>query len=223
MKQILCFGDSNTYGLIPGETGRYPWGVRWTSLLEEGVSDRGYRVIEEGLCGRTTVFADELREGRRGVDYLPTILETHAPVEIVILMLGTNDCKTVFGASAGVIAQGMEKLIMQVRNHRADMPVLVMSPIHLGEEVWKEEFDPEFSKERILVSWELEKHFRRLAEKYHCGFLAASDYAEPSKVDQEHLDEAGHKALAGAVKRKLLELGYISPRQTGTDFMLIAG
>ena len=59
MKQILCFGDSNTYGLIPGTTNqRYGWGTRWTSILDDKVRTKGYRVIEEGLCGRTTVFDD---------------------------------------------------------------------------------------------------------------------------------------------------------------------
>ena len=55
MKQILCFGDSNTYGLIPGTTNqRYGWGTRWTSILDDKVRTKGYSVIEEGLCGRTT-------------------------------------------------------------------------------------------------------------------------------------------------------------------------
>ena len=76
MKQILCFGDSNTWGLIPKTNKRYEWGVRWTSLLNESLNDKkegGYRVIEEGLCGRTTVFDDPLRDGRNGVKILPTI------------------------------------------------------------------------------------------------------------------------------------------------------
>lgn len=67
MKNILCFGDSNTYGLIPGVNGRYEWGVRWTSLLDRRVRKSGYRVVEEGLCGRTTVFEDAVRQGRKGL------------------------------------------------------------------------------------------------------------------------------------------------------------
>ena len=83
MKQILCFGDSNTGGL-DGETGkRFPW---------EKLADRDIRIVEEGLCGRTTIFEDPLRLGRRGTELLPTLLETHTP-DAVVLMLGTNDCK----------------------------------------------------------------------------------------------------------------------------------
>ena len=106
MKQILCFGDSNTWGLIPKTKQRYPWGVRWTSILDNELNrhfNNEYRVIEEGLCGRTTVFDDPLRDGRNSFKLLPTILESHNPVTDVIIMLGTNDCKTVYNASAEVI------------------------------------------------------------------------------------------------------------------------
>lgn len=97
MKQILCFGDSNTWGL-DGETGkRFPWEERWTGILQEKLADRDIRIVEEGLCGRTTIFEDPLRLGRRGTELLPTLLETHTP-DAVVLMLGTNDCKTIFGA-----------------------------------------------------------------------------------------------------------------------------
>ena len=104
MKQILCFGDSNTYGLIPGTTNqRYGWGTRWTSILDDKVRTKGYRVIEEGLCGRTTVFDDPFRTERRGTEMLPAILESHRPVDTIVLMLGTNDCKSVYSATPEVI------------------------------------------------------------------------------------------------------------------------
>ena len=124
MKQILCFGDSNTWGYDGESRKRLPWGKRWTSLLQEkfdvetakqGIqagnntadqreagnaehkSGESVRIIEEGLCGRTTIFEDPLRDGRRGTALLPTLLETHDGVDVIVLMLGTNDCKTVFG------------------------------------------------------------------------------------------------------------------------------
>ena len=110
MKQILCFGDSNTWGYDGESRERLPWGVRWTSLLQEKLNKEEYRVIEEGLCGRTTVFEDPLRDGRKGTALLPTLLETHAQADVITLMLGTNDCKTVFGASADVNRKGNHKI-----------------------------------------------------------------------------------------------------------------
>mgnify|MGYP000137487797 CR=1 FL=1 len=129
---ILCFGDSNTYGYRPDGSGRFDADTRWTGLLQKklGTNDR---IIEEGLCGRTTVFSDELREGRRGLDTIGILLESHAPVDLLILMLGTNDCKTVYVATAGIIGKGVETLLEQVKNYSPDSDILLISPIYLGE------------------------------------------------------------------------------------------
>lgn len=136
MKQILCFGDSNTYGLIPGTTNqRYGWGTRWTSILDDKVKTKGYRVIEEGLCGRTTVFDDPFRTERRGTEMLPAILESHRPVDTIVLMLGTNDCKSVYSATPEVIGQGIEQLLDQINTVNPDAKILLVSPIYLGERI----------------------------------------------------------------------------------------
>ena len=206
MKQILCFGDSNTFGYIPGNGQRYPWGVRWTSILNEKLGLENYRVIEEGLCGRTTIFEDPLRDGRRGVDILPTVLETHAPVDLVVLMLGTNDCKSVYGATAEIIGKGISNLIAQIRGYAKTSKILLISPIHLGEQVWKKEYDPEFSPTSIEVSKGLAGVYQRIARKEQADFLDASVYASPSSIDQEHLTEEGHRLLAGAILQKIREI-----------------
>lgn len=136
MKQILCFGDSNTYGLIPGTANqRYGWGTRWTSILDDKVRTKGYRVIEEGLCGRTTVFDDPFRTERRGTEMLPAILESHRPVDTIVLMLGTNDCKSVYSATPEVIGQGIEQLLDQINTVNPDAKILLVSPIYLGERI----------------------------------------------------------------------------------------
>ena len=202
MKQILCFGDSNTWGYDGESRKRLPWGVRWTSLLQEKLNQEEYRIIEEGLCGRTTVFEDPLRDGRKGTALLPTLLETHAQVDVITLMLGTNDCKTVYGASAEVIGRGVRKLIRQIRTHAENSRILLISPIHLGERVWESGYDPEFSPASVEVSKKLEAVYRRIAEEEQVEFLAASRYATPSETDQEHLNEEGHRILAEAIYRQ---------------------
>ena len=198
MKQILCFGDSNTWGL-DGETGkRFPWEERWTGILQEKLADRDIRIVEEGLCGRTTIFEDPLRLGRRGTELLPTLLETHTP-DAVVLMLGTNDCKTFYNASAEVIGLGVERLVEQIRKADKNIRILLISPIQLGEGVWEQGYDPEFNEKSVEVSKGLKAVYQKVAQKYGCDFLAASDVAEPSKEDREHLNEEGHKKLAEAV------------------------
>lgn len=195
MKQILCFGDSNTWGLN-AETGtRFPWEERWTGVLQEKLQERDIRVIEEGLCGRTTIFEDPFRIGRRGTELLPTLLETHTP-DAIVLMLGTNDCKTIFGASAEVIGKGIAKLLEQIEQFASKAKVLVISPIHLGDKVWMEEFDREFSKESV---------YETIAQKYGKQFMRAADYVSCSEADQEHMDKESHRILADAIYKKLEE------------------
>ena len=213
MKQILCFGDSNTWGL-DGETGkRFPWEERWTGILQEKLARtlsgrsgrRGHqdiRIVEEGLCGRTTIFEDPLRLGRRGTELLPTLLETHTP-DAVVLMLGTNDCKTIFGASAEIIGKGIVRLLEQINQYADKMKVLVISPIYLGEKVWQDGYDQEFSPESVEVSKKLEPVYEKVAGKYGKRFMRAADYASPSEADQEHMDGQSHKILADAIYRKL--------------------
>lgn len=204
MKSVLCFGDSNTYGLKPDGSGRFEKTERWPGILSELLGYQNYEVIEEGLVGRTTVFEDSTRLGRNGSKLLPILLESHGPVDTVVLMLGTNDCKTVYNASATLIGRGTEILLKQIRANNPDAEILLLSPIYLGEQVWKEEYDPEFNERSVVTSKELKAVFRRLAEEFDCKFLAASDVAEPSETDQEHMDLKGHKLLAGAIYEKLI-------------------
>ena len=144
MKRILCFGDSNTWGLIPGTGKRFADGVRWTSIIRNDLEQSGYEIIEEGLCGRTTIFEDPDRIGRAGDKLLPVFLESHAPLDMVIIMLGTNDCKPVYNADAETIAHGAERLIEQVRAYAGNCRILLISPIELGNDVWQEGYDPQF-------------------------------------------------------------------------------
>ncbi|MBP5598543.1 MAG: SGNH/GDSL hydrolase family protein [Pseudobutyrivibrio sp.] len=204
MKSVLCFGDSNTYGLKPDGSGRFEKTERWTGVLSEMLGHQDYEVIEEGLVGRTTVFEDSTRQGRNGSKLLPILLESHGPVDTVVVMLGTNDCKAVYNASPKLIARGAEILLRQIRDNNSAAKILLLSPIHLGETVWQEEYDPEFDEKSVLTSKELKAVFAKLAEEFDCMFLAASDVAKPSETDQEHLDAKGHLALANAIYKKLI-------------------
>ena len=203
MTDVLCFGDSNTWGYNPKDGSRFPWGVRWTSVLQEQLKDQGIRVIEEGLCGRTTVFEDPLRQGRKGVELFPTLLETHGQPDQIVLMLGTNDCKTVFSASADVIGKGIVRLLDQAKQFAPDSKILLISPIFLGERVWEEGFDQEFSSESVEVSKKLGDVYEKIAEQYGTDFFRAADYVQSSEEDQEHMNAEGHRVFAGVVAEHL--------------------
>lgn len=196
LKHILAFGDSNTYGLVPGETSeRFDYETRWTGLLDKAMRHIGYRVIDEGLCGRTTMFDDPDRDYRNGAKLLPYLLESHFPIDYVIIMLGTNDCKSCFDKSPEQIGIGMGKLISLVKAIDNTTKIILVSPIHLGERIFESDFDKDFNQKSLEVSKSLKQVYKNIAEKEKCLFLSASDIAKPSPMDMEHLDPNGHKAL----------------------------
>lgn len=205
MINILCFGDSNTYGYIPDGTGRYDENTRWTGLLQKKLGTQ-YHIIEEGLCGRTTVFQDEFRPGRRGVESIGILIESHNPIDVLIIMLGTNDCKTRYGACAGTIAKGIEQVMERAQERINDTTKIVLvSPILLKKGVGEKGYDVEFDEKSEATSKALGKEYKQIAEKHNTNFLDASLVAEASNVDREHLDAEGHKKLARAVYEKVLD------------------
>lgn len=207
MKRILCFGDSNTYGYRPDGHGRYDETIRWTGRIQEMLGREEYAIIEEGLCGRTTVFEDEIRPNRKGIDAIRMIIESHNPLDIIFIMLGTNDCKTRYGASAGTIAKGIEQIIGSVRHFAGkETRIVIISPIHLARGVGEDGFDPEFDERSVEVSLQLAKALRKIALDNNCSFLDASTVAKPSETDREHLDEEGHAKLADLVAARIREL-----------------
>lgn len=199
MKQLLCFGDSNTWGLIPKTNERYSWGERWTSILQEKLYDKDVRVLEEGLCGRTTVFDDAYRKNRNGLKSLPEILETSYPIDSAVIMLGTNDCKAYYKSNSYNIAKGLGLCIDELLKYISPEKVLVVSPIFLGDTVWKEEFDPEFDSHSVDIAKGLFLEYKKVAQTKGTNIISASDFAKPSNVDQEHLTKEGHQLLALAI------------------------
>lgn len=195
MKRILCFGDSNTYGYIPGGYGRYDRRTRWPGVLQNLLGDQ-YRVFEDGVNGRTTIFAEEPYTDRCGLDAIGASAELYGPLDLLIIMLGSNDCKTFFGASARTIAGGMACLVKAARESGGDsLRILILSPIRLDSLV-KRTFFGSFDDESLEKAKGLAAEYRKVAEEYGCDFLDASKAAEPSAVDGLHLDKDGHRAIA---------------------------
>lgn len=196
MRNILCFGDSNTWGYNPTNKTRFSEDIRWTGILKNSLKAHNINIIEEGLCGRTSIFEDETRPGRRGIEMLPQVLADNSNVDGVILMLGTNDCKTCNHASAAEIAKGIDTCLDIILEYVKAENVLVISPILLGEKVWQPEYDPEFNRHSVEVSKGLKAEYRHVANRRGVQFLAASEYVSPSSEDQEHLNAESHRKFA---------------------------
>ena len=121
LKTVLCYGDSNTFGYVP-ETGmRYPRDVRYPGRLQLLLGDE-YSVIEEGCNGRTTIYDDPIDGWKNGLDYLRPCLNSHKPIDIVIMMLGSNDLKDTFRLTAKDIAESAGKLAEAVKGVNENRP-----------------------------------------------------------------------------------------------------
>lgn len=199
--RVLCYGDSNTWGYMPGKGTRYPKDVRWTGRLAQCEQ---LEIIEEGLNGRTTVFSDNLEPFRNGLDYAAPCVMSHFPLNVIIIMLGTNDTKCRYHVSAQEIRCGMEEVMIRMQEYcrrKGESPrFLIVSPpyIRIGEDG---EFD--HSSERKIRR--LESKYEQMAEEYQCMYLKASDYITDIGEDGIHFTEAGHQNLADAVANVLAE------------------
>ena len=209
MKQILAFGDSNTWGLVPGTGERYPEHIRWTGILRKAVAHLGFRILEDGVCGRTTVFEDPIRPGRRGIESIAHYTEADG-LAGVILMLGTNDCKKAFRAAPEQIGCGLEQCLARFEALIPPEKILVVSPLLLGPDVWKPEKDPAFDLQSVETCAALKGVYARIAAKRGNAFLAASDHAAACHADEEHLNAEGHEKLAAAILDKLKESHIIT-------------
>lgn len=200
---ILCYGDSNTWGQIPGSEGRYGRGVRWTGVLASELGS-GYQVIEEGLCGRTTLWDDPIEGYKNGREYLIPCLETHTPIDLVVLMLGTNDLKLRFSVPAYDIASSIAVLVEIIQKSmtgKSSQPpqVLIIAPPPLGLlSEYADMFEQGTAKSKKLGA-----HYRRVAEECHCAFLDAGQLIVSSDLDGVHFEADQHSRLGKAVAGKV--------------------
>jgi lysophospholipase L1-like esterase len=218
MKTILCYGDSNTHGtkaidfdlmdtdFIPSHY-RYPEGKRWTKVLQRELGN-DYEVIEEGLNGRTTVFNDPI-EGlyKNGHAYLTPCLESHAPIDLVILMLGTNDLKTKFSVSAFDIAMGIGVLADTINKSGTGIDgnkpeILILCPPPLGKLTFLEGL---FGDEGLKKSRELSKYYRKIAKLHGCHFMDIAGIIKPSDVDGVHYEPEGLERLGKEVAKMVVK------------------
>lgn len=196
MTSILCFGDSNTYGLVPATDERYAFCERYPGVIQQRLGD-ACRVAEEGLVGRTTVYPDH-RYGRRGIEFLPVCLETHAPLDYLVIMLGTNDCKACNARSAREAAEALEQLLeVAERMLPPQTAVVLVSPILLDPDVFR--MNAAFDRNSVAVSRGLAREYEGLARRHGCLFLNAADYAGASPTDGQHMDVRGHRQLGAAL------------------------
>ncbi len=203
MKQILVYSDSLTWGIIPNTRKRLPFQKRWTGILERELTlkQQKFRIIENCLNGRRTVWSDPFKKGRDGSQGLAQVIEMHSPLELVILMLGTNDFQCMHENNAWLSAQGTAKLIEIIRQAPIEpemsVPkILVIAPPQIIKP--KGAIANKFNgseKRCVGLANELEK----IAKEYSVYYFDAGSVTKASIVDGIHLDEKQHQILGEAI------------------------
>lgn len=200
-KTIVCFGDSNTHGYNSSNMGRFTHKERWTGLLADLLGP-DYLIREEGLSGRTTSFEDPLFEGLNGFSYIHACMLTHEPLDLLIIMLGTNDVKERFSATPGNINKGLERLVTKAVHTpeawREKPNILIIAPPPIEEGYYETEIGPEMGKGCIEKSQALAPLFEQTARQTGCHFLDAASIPGVGMYpyDHMHLSLEAHKCLA---------------------------
>ncbi|KAB0681769.1 SGNH/GDSL hydrolase family protein [Aureimonas leprariae] len=214
MKTVLCYGDSLTWGYDAASAGRHPYDVRWPTVLQKGLGD-DYSVIPEGLNGRTTMFDDHgAYSDRNGARTLPVALGTHQPIDLIVIMLGTNDMKRHTGGGRAFEARlGMERLVEIVQTFPYlrvyDVPkiLIVAPPTFVAVE---DEDTTLLLGHAIEESQRLADAYAVVAEEYGCDVFNAGEVCEVTSIDGFHLDAENTRRLGEALVepvRQIFERG----------------
>lgn len=212
MKTILCFGDSNTWGFIPESiteafARRHPREVRWPGVMQRELGAE-YYVVEEAQNGRTTVHDDPINLHRNGRAYLPACLESHKPIDLVVLMLGTNDLKVLYNLPPAEIGAGANQLAKMILASEAGPnakppKLLLVAPPRVGHmthlpDIYEKLAGAQEKSARFPACYEA------VAKALGCAFLNSQEFTAPSPTDGIHLEAADHaklgKAMAEAVR-----------------------
>lgn len=218
MKTILCYGDSNTWGADPATGNRFDRFTRWSGVLREilnrnspaGAPD--YWIIEEGLCGRTTCRDDPIEPDRNGLVQIRPILESHKPVDLVVILLGTNDLKVRFAPTAQDVARGAQRVGEVVAKSEAGPEgtapkILMVAPPPVG----KLSYFREMFTGAEEVSQRMAGRFRQYAAELGCAYLNAGSIIVSSEADGIHFDAGEHRKLAEAVAAEVLKILGANP------------
>lgn len=209
--RILCYGDSNTWGFVSGTDHlRYGIGERWTSILA-GLLGQDFEILEEGLNSRTLTSNDMRpgKVGKNGYEYLIPCLDTHDPIDLVVLMLGTNELRNIYNNTAREIGEKLEEYFVKtILNRKSQFKdsypkLLIVAPPPVNE-------DMDYCKEDNLYlgasakASEVDKIYEEIATKYDCYFLSTKDL--DTGIDGVHITKESHKKLAEKLKIEISKI-----------------
>jgi lysophospholipase L1-like esterase len=195
MKNIICFGDSNTYGYNPNTNGRYDSNIRWTGIMQNILYE--YKIIEEGYNSRTIIFKDNYDEKNCAIDYLPKCLKKYSNFDLIIIMLGLNDFQTVFNPAVKSVLYGMNVLIDIVKEFSLDnlSNLLILPPVNVGINVENSEFGCMFNRFSVIKIYEFSQKLKSLCLNRGIQFFDVNKIIKPCLEDSVHISIDDNKIL----------------------------
>ena len=217
MKTIVCYGDSNTWGYMPQRErpsttaeNRFPWGVRWTSQLQIALG-ADWHIVEAGVNGRTSVFEAPFEAHRNGAQHIDACLMAACPVDLVILMLGTNDVKPYYAQNVYGICQGIRSLAERIQNSHCGLmdnapKLLLVAPIRLNDAYRSGWLGAEFGPDAVARSAAVSRGIEAIAAELHAFYLNASEYIEADCADGIHMNAEGHARMADLILDRVRDI-----------------
>lgn len=212
MRSILCFGDSNTHGQMPGGTPleRYSPTERWPGVMGRVLGD-DWHIVEEGLSGRTTVRDDPIEGAHKnGRTYLTPCIQSHTILDLIIIMLGTNDLKARFAQPASEVAMGIGCLVYDIKElapgPNGSVPeIMIVSPPPMMDDIkeWESIFSGAQQKSR-----ELALQFEIIADSLEVHFFDAGLVCECDPSDGFHINDKAHALLGKAIAHEVEAIGW---------------
>jgi len=211
MNKILIYGDSNTWGFIPGTAERYSTEIRWPKIVQKELG-QDFEIIENGISGRTTCFDigwGECKNGKEGLGF--ALLSTY-PLDGVVVMLGSNDILLRDAAKAKAGLDDLVRIIKNANHYYRCYPniflkepkILIVAPPLFHKNV--DNSPIEYAHGKFDEAVKFVKYCQDVAKSYNVDFLDGSKYAQASEIDSVHLTANSHLELGKQVALKLKEM-----------------
>lgn len=202
MQNILCYGDSNTYGFNPNNGGRFDSDTRWTGILKTLLKDK-YKIIEAGMNNRTGFVENPQGFIQSGGLHLPVYLKECPQIDICVLALGTNDLQFTFNITIDIVEQGLTSLINCVKENNQETNILVISPPTLDTNILKGGFSHQFDNKSIKDSKAIQQIYKKTTEINNCKLIDLNNIVSPDPIDGLHYSANSHRIIAETIAKSI--------------------
>ncbi len=205
MINILCYGDSNTYGFNPENGTRFDANTRWTGVLGKLLGS-SFSVIEAGMNNRTGFFDNPDGIAQSGAKHLPECLKNCDKIDICVLGLGANDLQFIFDINEDVVEKGLKRLISHIKEYSKEAEIILVTPPILFKNLLDGYFACQFDEKSIENSKKIKPIYKKVAENENCNLIEIDKFVTPSESDGLHFSAESHKIIGKVIAEKITQI-----------------